>query len=142
MFILQIYISVKQIYLMSHFSSLKFYYISQKKYLETGFVFFILCNFFFICSLDFFFYFKENVLVNALQSPLQFLHLIICFIPCTCISLGDSSEFSGTPSLFVLYSTSCSSSISSISCICFWALFYLQLLFSAKPLCFLSLSDF
>lgn len=80
------------------------------------------------------------MLLNTLQLSLQFLHLIICFIPCTCISLGDSSELSGTPWLFILYRTSCSSNISSISCLCFGALLYFQLLFSAEPLCFLSLS--
>lgn len=37
-----------------------------------------------------------SVLLNILQLLLQFLHLIICFIPCTCISLGDSTECSET----------------------------------------------
>ena len=50
-----------------------------------------------------------SVLLNTLQLPLQFLCLIICFTPCTCISLGDSSEFSGT--LFIVCSEEIGSTV-------------------------------
>lgn len=96
-----------------------------------------------------------SVLLNTLQLPLQFPHLMICFIPCTCISLGDSSEFSGT--LFIVSSEEIVGAVVLVHATFILLLYLFVFLFfplllgadllpvtvlcgAPEPLCFLSLS--